>query len=79
MTRSLQKLGNSKGLVMTRTMLEHLGVTDAVELSMEQGRIVITAPQEHAPRRQSFEEAKDATFAQYDDALRRLADASETL
>lgn len=77
MTRSLQKIGNSKGLVMTRLMLEHLGVTDAVEVSMEQGRIVISAPQPPAPRRrQSFEEAKEATFAQYDDTLRRLADAS---
>lgn len=76
MTRTLQKVGNSKGLVLTRVMMDHLGVTDAVEISMEQGRIVITAPQGIAPsRRQSFEEAKDATFAQYDDALRRLADA----
>lgn len=76
MTRSLQKVGNSKGLVMTRTMLEHLGVTDAVEVLIEEGRIVITAPQGPAPRRQSFEEAKEATFAQYDAAMRRLADAS---
>ena len=49
MTRSLQKVGNSKGLVMTRTMLEHLGVTDAVEVLIEEGRIVITARK--APRR----------------------------
>ena len=75
MTRSLQKVGNSKGLVMTRTMMHHLGVTDSVEVLMEQGRIVITAPQGVSPRRQSFEEAKDATFAQYDDAMRRLAAA----
>lgn len=75
MTRSLQKVGNSKGLVMTRTMLEHLGVTDAVEVLIEEGRIVITAPQGPAPRRQNFEEAKDSTFAQYDGAMRRLADA----
>ena len=27
-------------------------------------------------RRESFEDAADATFAQYDEALRRLADAS---
>lgn len=75
MTRSLQKIGNSKGLVMTRTMMHHLGVTDAVEVSMEQGRIVITAPHGPSQRRQSFEDAKESTFAQYDDALRRLADA----
>ncbi len=75
MTRTLQRIGNSKGLVLTRTMLEHLGVTDAVEVTLEEGRIVITAPHGPAPRRQSFEEAKDATFDQYDSAMKRLADA----
>lgn len=75
-TRHLQKVGNSKGLVMTRLMLDHLGVVDEVEVLMEQGKIVITAPQGGAHRRrQSFDEAKSATFAQYDGALRRLADA----
>ena len=74
MTRLLQKMGNSKGLLLTRTMLDHLGVTDSVEVSMEPGRIVITAP--HAPRhRQSYEEAKRSSFDQYDEAMRRLADA----
>lgn len=75
MTRTLQKIGNSKGIVLTRAMLDHLGVTDEVEILMEQGQIRITAPQGRAPRRQSFEEAKEATFVQYDDAMQRLADA----
>lgn len=75
MTRTLQKIGNSKGVVLTRAMLDHLGVTDKVEVLMEQGQIRITAPQGHAPRRQSFEEAKEATFAQYEEAMQRLADA----
>lgn len=76
MTRHLQKIGNSRGLVMTRLMLEHLGVTDEVEVLMEHDRIVITAPQGRTPRRrQSFDEAKASTFAQYDEVMRRLADA----
>ena len=75
MTRTLQKIGNSKGVVLTRAMLDHLGVTDEVEILMEQGQIRITAPQGHAPRRQGFKEAKEATFAQYDEAMQRLADA----
>ena len=61
--------------MLTRAMLDHLGVTDEVEILMEQGQIRITAPQGRAPRRQSFEEAKEATFVQYDDAMQRLADA----
>lgn len=77
MRRLLQKVGNSRGVVLTRMMLDHLGVTDEVEVLIEQGQIRITAPQGHAPRRQSFEEAKEATFAQYDAAMRRLADADE--
>lgn len=75
MTRQLQKIGNSKGVVLTRTMLEHLGVSNEVDVSMEEGRIVLTAPQASSSRRQSFEEAKNSTFAQYSDAMQRLADA----
>lgn len=75
MIRTLQKIGNSKGVVLTRAMLDHLGVTDEVEILMEHGQIRITAPQGRVPRRQSFEEAKEATFAQYEGAMQRLADA----
>lgn len=74
MTRQLQKIGNSKGIVLTHTMLEHLGVEDTIEITMEQGRIVLTAPQSPL-RRQSFDEARSATFEQYGEALQRLADA----
>lgn len=80
--RSLKQIGNSKGIVMTRDMLDHLGVTEAVEVTLEKGRIVITAPAEGAVparrpprRRQTFEDAMTSTFAQYDPALQRLAEA----
>lgn len=77
MTRQLQKIGNSKGLVLTRDMLDHLGVTDAVDISMERGKIVITAPVGAKPRRRmTFEEAKEATFKKYNRTMTRLADAS---
>jgi antitoxin component of MazEF toxin-antitoxin module len=73
MTRTIQKIGNSRGIILNRTMLEHLGATDAVELTLEEGRIVLTAPR----RRQTFEEATEATFTEYDQAMKALADASE--
>ena len=75
MSRSLQKMGNIKGVVLTHAMLYHLGVTYEVEVLIEHGRIWITAPQDRAPRRQSFEEAKASTFDQYDLAMQRLAGA----
>ena len=77
MTRTLQKIGNSRGLVMTRTMRDHLGVTDSIEVTMEEGRIILTPPKTKSPRtRQNFERAMESTFAQYEPAMRRLADAS---
>ena len=76
MTRTLQRIGNSRGLVITRTMMDHLGVTDSVEVTMEEGRIVISPPKGVSPRgRQSFKEAMESTFSQYDSAIARLADA----
>ena len=72
MIRQLQKIGNSKGILLTRTMIEHLGIDQTVEITMEDGRIILSAPRVATPRRQSFEEARNATFAQYDDALQRL-------
>ena len=76
MTRLLQKVGNSRGLVLTRTMLDHLGATDAVEENIEEGRIVLTLPKGPVPRkRQSFEVAMETTFTEYDSAMARLAKA----
>lgn len=75
MIRRIQKIGNSRGLVLTRTMLDHIGAEENVDVAMEEGRIVITATREDSPRqKQTFDEAKRATFAQYDDTLRRLAE-----
>ncbi len=74
MIRQLQKIGNSKGVVLTRTMIDHLGVDKEVEITIEEGRIVLTAPQKES-HRQNFEEAKSAIFSQHGEALQRLADA----
>ena len=78
MTKRLQRIGNSKGVVLTRTMMDHLGIDgDEVEVTMEEGRIVLSAPKGSSSTRrgQSFQEAKASTFAQYGDALQRLADS----
>ena len=44
MTRKLVKTGNSIALVVDKTMKEHLGVTDEVEVIYEKDRIVLKRP-----------------------------------
>lgn len=78
-TRRIQRIGNSRGVILTTEMLEHLGVEDQVEVTFETGRLVLTAPSPEArlrpgPNRQSATEAMRATFAQYEDAMQQLAD-----
>jgi antitoxin component of MazEF toxin-antitoxin module len=76
MTRHLQKIGNSKGLVLSRTMLDHLGVIDEIEVKLEEGKIVITAPKASVARqRENFQDALETTFSEYDETMQRLADA----
>ena len=72
MHRKLQKIGNSRGVVLDRTMREHIGVEEAdqVEISLIKNAIVIRALRPKQP----FEEAMNATFEQYGDALKRLAE-----
>lgn len=78
-TRRIQKVGNSRGLILTSDMLAHLGVEDHVIVTYETGRLVLSAPapdSKLAPgrNRQSKAEAMRATFEQYEDTLQRLAD-----
>jgi antitoxin MazE len=66
---AIRKLGNSSGVIIPKTMLAELGVAagDAVDLSLEQGRIAIT-PVRRRPREgwaEAFQELAEAG----DDAL----------
>jgi antitoxin component of MazEF toxin-antitoxin module len=78
--RRIQKIGNSKGVILTGDMLAHLGVEDLVAVTYEADRIVLSAPTPGAKltpgrNRQSREDAMRSTFSQYEGALQRLADA----
>jgi len=65
--KSLQKLGNSQALILSKEMLAHLGATASVEVSMESGgKIVIR-------RAKSFDEAVESGLHKFDSALRNLA------
>lgn len=78
-TRRIQKIGNSRGVILTGDMLAHLGVEDQVAITFEAGRIVLSAPPPGtrlAPgrNRQSKADAVRSTFTQYEGALQRLAE-----
>lgn len=83
MRAALRRLGNSSGLIIPKSMLTELGVAagDTVEMTLEQGRIVL-APIKRAPREgwstasQALAEAEDDAlvwpeFGNIDDALGR--------
>ena len=62
----LIKTGSSVSLVLTHDMKEHLGVTDAVDVVIEEGRIVLRKPM-------TFEEAKAASHHRYGETYEELA------
>jgi hypothetical protein len=80
MVRLLQKVGTSKGIILTRDMIEHLGIEDAIDISIEEGRIVLTAPAANAApirRKISVREAGREIIEQYRPALNVLAGKTE--
>lgn len=44
MIKRLQNLRNGKALVFTQAMLDHLGDPYAVEITLEDGRVILTVP-----------------------------------
>ena len=79
MIKTLTRIGNSRGVILDRTMLDHIGVSEGetIELTMEAGKIVITAAEAKPLIKRSFEEAKARTLKRYSGILKRLADAGE--
>lgn len=66
MTRKLIKTGNSQALTIDKTMKEHLGIEDAVEVVYEKNKIILLRPM-------TIEEAAENTIMRYGRALKRLA------
>ena len=70
MVRQTVKSGNSTALILSKDMRDHLGLTDnQIEVIFERDSIVLRAPR----RGQSFDQAADATFKQFETALKNLA------
>lgn len=74
MTKTVQRLGDPDGLALTPAMKNYLGVSDEVEVALDDGKIIITAPSQRRPgRRMAFAEAMESTFEQYGGTMRDLA------
>jgi antitoxin MazE len=69
MRAAIRKLGNSSGVIIPKAMLAEIGIAagDAVDLSLEDSRIIIT-PQKRRPR-EGWAEASKAIAEAGDDAL----------
>ena len=69
MRAAIRKLGNSSGVIIPKSLLTEIGigVGDAVDLSLEEGRIAIT-PVKRKPR-EGWAEASRALAEAGDDAL----------
>ena len=67
MTRKLVKTGNSSALIVDRTMKQHLGITDEVDVAYEKGRIVLRKPR-------TVREAAERTIKRHGKALKKLAE-----
>jgi|CXWL01.1.fsa_nt_gi antitoxin component of MazEF toxin-antitoxin module len=71
MIKKLNTYGNSKALTVNKTMQEHLGVTDEVEVKLVEGGILLKKPDSAA-----YSEAKKFAKAyalKHDKAMRELA------
>ena len=63
MRSKLVQIGNSMGVRLPKAILQAVGLRDAVELHVEEGRLVITpAPRRRRPR-EGWEEAIRADIA----------------
>jgi antitoxin MazE len=69
MRAAIRKLGNSSGVIIPKSMLAEIGIAtgDAVDLSLEDGRIAIT-PVKRRPR-EGWAEASRAIAEAGEDAL----------
>jgi len=69
MRAAVRKLGNSSGVIIPKSLLRDLGMTegDPVEITLEAGRIVLVLIKRRA--RAGWEEASRRIVAAQDDAL----------
>jgi len=74
MIKKLAKVGNSQALILDRTMLEHLGVSegDSIQVTLD-GQSIILNPVVATVTDDQFKESFDRLSSRYDELMRRLA------
>jgi antitoxin component of MazEF toxin-antitoxin module len=74
-TKKLSRHGNSLALVIDRSILELLGISERTPLEIStDGRALVVAPANDKRRQKRFEDALAACNRQYGKALQRLAE-----
>lgn len=75
MTKRLQTIGNSAGLIIDKPILELLRITPETELevSTDGDRLIITPIRPTADRRRNFKKAQARTLIEHDRTFRKLA------
>ena len=75
MTKRLQAVGNSSGIIIDKPILELLKITSDTELeiSTDGERLIITPVRNEASRKKRLEAAQQRTLAAHSGTFRKLA------
>ncbi len=76
MTKRLQAIGNSSGLIIDKPILELLEITadTELEISTDGKRLIITPLRDPETRRQQIERIQEKTLKDHEQTFRRLAE-----
>ena len=76
MIKRIQKVGNSSALILDRALMELVGLSEGgeVQLTVQNGSIIITPANPRPVDRERFEAALDRVVTERRDVLRRLAE-----
>jgi antitoxin component of MazEF toxin-antitoxin module len=75
MTKRLQAIGNSSGIVIDKPILELLGITPETELELKTDgeRLIITPLKEPSERRRDLAEMQARVLRKHDTTFKKLA------
>jgi len=74
MTKRLQAIGNSAGIIIDRPILDMLGITSETELDLKtDGRSLIITPVEDSRRRAKLKKIQAKTLKNHSETFRKLA------
>jgi antitoxin MazE len=75
MTKRLQAVGNSSGIIIDKPILDLLRITPETELaiSTDGKRLIVTPVREDAPRKRKLVRAQERTLKSHERTFRKLA------